>query len=323
LVVKKFDPETLTLIIKSVKNSNRCIKENEYLSTVRKFHKIGLALAFSPRMEALLAEAVRIKEIWKAELVLIHVGEHSEKEEAQLQQLLASFDLVNSSQIKVFWEKGKPSERILSTCKREGVDLIIAGALRKEKLVQYYIGTVARKILRKAHCSVLMLTNPSPTPQPFKNIVVNADDNPNIDEVLSTATQIGMTDKAAWLHVVREIKMYGLTMSSAEQRTEDEYENLRHDLVREEIENVEKKLQRIPHEGLKVNIKLVSGKSGFEISKFAERKQADLLVVGAPQRRLSFFDRVFTHDQEYIFADLPCSVLVIQPQVARKEAQRG
>lgn len=290
---------------------------------MRQFHKIGLALAFSPRMEALLAEAVRIREIWKAELVLIHVGEHSEKEEEQLQRLLASFNLVNGMQVKVFWEKGKPSERILSTCAREGVDLILAGALRREKLVQYYLGTVARKILRKAHCSVLMLTNPSTTPQPFKNIVANADDTPFIDDVLLAATQIGMTDQAAWLHVVREIKMYGLTMSAAEQRTEDEYESLRHDLVREEIENVEKKLQRIPHEGLKVNIKLVSGKSGFELSKFAERKQADLLVVGAPPRRFSFFDRIFTHDQEYIFADLPCSVLMIRPQVGRKEVQHG
>jgi len=294
----------------------------EYLSHVREFRKIGLALAFSPRMEALLAETVRIKKIWNAEMVLVHVGEHTEKEEQQLTMLLTSFNLATSD-VKVCWEKGKPSERILAACKREGVDLIVAGALRKEKLVQYYIGTVARKILRKAHCSVLMLTNPSTAPQPFKNVVVNAEDSPVIDDVLSSAVQIGLNDQAAWLHVVREIKLYGLTMSSSEQCTEDEYELLRHNLVREEIENVEKKLHRIPHEGLKINIKLVSGKSGFELSKFAERKQADLLVVAAPQRRLSFFDRVFTHDQEYIFADMPCSLLIIQPQAAGKEVARG
>jgi len=298
------------------------MEEIEYISHVRQFHKIGLALAFSPRMEALLAETVRIKKIWNAELVLVHVGEHTEKEEQQVTMLLASFNLT-ASDVKVCWEKGKPSERILAACKREGVDLIIAGALRKEKLVQYYIGTVARKILRKAPCSVLMLTNPSTAPQPFKNVVVNAEDSPVIDDVLSSAVQIGLNDQAAWLHVVREIKLYGLTMSSSEQCTEDEYELLRHNLVREEIENVEKKLHRIPHDGLKVNIKLVSGKSGFELSKFAERKQADLLVVAAPQQKLSFFDRVFTHDQEYIFADMPCSLLIIQPQAAGKEVARG
>ncbi len=109
-------------------------------------------------------------------------------------------------------------------------------------------------------------------------------------------------------------------MTAAEQCSEEEYEEMRHKLVKEEIEIVEKILQRIPHEGLKVNIKLVSGKSGFELTQFAQRKQADLLIVGAPQRRFSLFDRVFTHDQEYIFADLPCNLLIIHP---RKEVARG
>ena len=38
--------------------------------------KIGLAIAFSPRLEALLAEAGLLKTMWNAELLLIHVGDH-------------------------------------------------------------------------------------------------------------------------------------------------------------------------------------------------------------------------------------------------------
>jgi nucleotide-binding universal stress UspA family protein len=106
----------------------------------------------------------------------------------------------------------------------------------------------------------------------------------------------------------------------SERYSEEEYENVRQNLVKDEVTNVEKILQRVPHEGLKVNIKVVSGKSGFELAQFAQRKQADLLVVGAPSRRFSLFDRVFTHDQEYIFADLPCNLLIVNP---RKEAGRG
>jgi hypothetical protein len=45
-----------------------------------RFRKIGLALAFSPRMEALLAEASRLKKLWNTELVLINVGHHGDKE---------------------------------------------------------------------------------------------------------------------------------------------------------------------------------------------------------------------------------------------------
>lgn len=276
--------------------------------------KIGLAIAFSPRLEALLAETSRLKKLWDAELVLIHVGDHGPEEQHKLDVLLKAVGLEGAAGIKVFWEKGKPSERILSTCKKERIDLLVAGALKKENLVQYYLGTVARKILRKADCSVLMFTSPSVEEQSFKNIVVNAEDSPHVEEALRTACYFGLKDKAQWLHVVREIKMYGLTMAAAEHCSENEYENLRHALVKDEIENVEKILQRVPHEGLKVNIKLVSGKSGFELSKFAQRKHADLLVVSASQRRFSLFDRVFTHDQEYIFADLPCNLLIVNPR---------
>ena len=282
--------------------------------------KIGLAVAFSPRIEALLAEAARLKKMWDAELLLIHVGERKDDLELRLQQLLASAGLGADSSVKIVWETGKASERILSTCRKERIDLLIAGALKKENIVQYYVGTVARKIVRKADCSVLLLTNPSKDPQPFQNLVVNAEDSPFVEEAIITACHIGLKDKSEWLHVVREIKMYGLTMTVSEQYSEEEYENVRQNLLKDEISNVEKILQRIPHEGLKVNIKLVSGKSGFELAKFAQRKEADLLVVGASPRRLSLFDRVFTHDQEYLFADLPCNLLIVNP---RKEGSRG
>ena len=282
--------------------------------------RIGVAIAFSPRIEAILSETARIKSMLNAEIILIHVGPSGEKESARLDQLLAKTGLSNRDDVKVFWEQGKPSERIIATCKREKVDLLIAGALKKENLVKYYIGTVARKIIRKAACSVLLLTNPSVSPEPFKNIVVDADDRPYVEHVLRSACHIAIKDQAPWLHIVRELKMYGLTMTAAEQCSEAEYEEMRNKLVQSEIVTVEKILNTIPHEGIKINIKLVSGKSGFELSQFAQRKHADLLVIGAPDRKFSLFDRVFTHDQEYIFADLPCNLLIIQP---RKEATRG
>ena len=282
--------------------------------------KIGVAVAFSPRIEAILAEAARVKKLWGAELILIHVGTHGEKESSRLNQLLIQTGLDTSDDVKIFWEEGKPSQRILAICKKENVDLLIAGALKKENILQYYLGTVARKIIRKADCSVLLLVNPSTNPQPFKNIVVEADDRPYVEQSLRAACQIALKDESSWLHIVRELKMYGLTMTAAEQCSEQEYEDMRHNLVQSEIDTVEKILQEIPHEGVKINIKLVSGKSGFELTQFTQRKQADLLIVGAPERRFSFFDRVFTHDQEYIFADLPCNLLIIHP---RKEVAHG
>ncbi len=283
------------------------------------YKKIALGLAFSPRVEALLAESARLKNEWNAELVLIHVGTHGTPEEEKLEELLQKVSLTKKD-IKMYWEEGEPSKKILEVCKKEKVDLLITGALKKENLVQYYIGTIARKILRKANCSVLMLINPSEKAKVLKNIVVNTEDSPYIKNVLSIACKFGYRDTEAWLHLVKEIKLYSLTMSVSDQYSEQEYEDVRQKLVQQEIDNVYKSLEDIPHEGLKINVKLVSGKSGFELSKFAMRKQADLLIVGAPRKKFFLFDRLFTHDLEYIFADLPCNLLLIK---TRKEAAHG
>lgn len=285
------------------------------------FKRIGLAIAFSPRLEALLSEAARLKRFWHSELVLIHVGEASPDAAASLNALLNRVGL-SENEVIIRWEQGEPAKRILSVCKEEKVDLIIAGALKKENLLKYYLGTIARKILRKADCSVLLLLNPSVESKPLLNIVVNAEDSPYVEQALEVGCALGKYEKSNWLHVVREIKLYGLTMSAADQHSEDEYTKLRNDLVSTEIDNVQKMLNKIPHEGLKVNIKILSGKAGFELAQFAIRKHADLLVVGAAPRKFSFFDRVFPHDQEYIFADLPCNLLVVHPH-HRKEAKNA
>lgn len=283
------------------------------------YKRIALGLAFSPRVEALLAECARIVREWHAELLLVHVGPHSTADDERLGELLEGVGLTRKD-VHIFWETGKPHVRILDVCRREHVDLLVVGALKKENLVAHYLGSTARKILRRARCSVLMLTEPSKRPSPLKNIVVNAEDSPYVHEALRVGCALSERYHASWVHVVRELKLYSLTMSAAEGYSEEEYEQQRQKLVQAEIEKVHQMLKDIPHADLQINVKLLSGKSGFELAKFAIRKNADLLVVGASRHRLSFFDRIFTHDLEYIFADLPCNLLMVNE---RKEVRGG
>jgi nucleotide-binding universal stress UspA family protein len=274
------------------------------------FRRIGLAIAFSPTAELMLSEAYRLATACQAELLLIHVGEKTSVQEQRMDQLLAG-RAIEKSRVQVQWLKGDPASVLLNTCRHSGVDLLITGALKKENILQYYVGTIARKVLRRAGCSVLTIVNPSLESRPWKTIVVNAEDSPYVEQAIRTACQLGMMTSGAWIHIVRELKLYGLTMATSDQFTEVEYEGARQKLVRQEVEKVEAILQRIDHEGLKINIKVVSGKSGFELPKFANRKGADLLVLGASPRRSSFLDRLFPHDMEYILADLPCNVLIV------------
>ena len=280
---------------------------------------IGLAIAFSPTAEHMLAEAGRLAIQFQARLVLIHVGDHGPEEERLMQSLLSSPN-ISRDMVMLRWETGEATRAILKVCDDEKIDLLLAGALKKEKLLQYYLGTIGRQIMRRANCSVLLLTQPSIEPIGFKNIVVDAGESLHVEDSISLACQFGKKEKGSWIHVVRELKMYGLAMSASDQSSEDEYENIRHVMVREEIEKVEVLLKKIPHDNLKINIKVVAGKSGFELAQFARRKQADLLVVSASPRRFKFIDRLFTHDLEYVFADLPCKLLIVQPG---KEVSHG
>jgi nucleotide-binding universal stress UspA family protein len=285
------------------------------------FKKIGLALAFSPTAEAILAKTLRLIHFFDAHLIIIHVGQHNLADEDKMKALLKKAG-ADRDKTSITWEEGEPSRAILRACKRERIDLLVIGALKKENILEHYLGSVARKILRKAPCSVLTLMDSSQD-KATRNIVVNAEDTPYITEAISLGCQVAQKENALWVHIVREVKLYGLTMAASDHFNEEEYDDMRQKLVKEEIDKVEALLQRIPHENIKINIKILSGKSGFELSRFAERKNADLLVVGAPARRFSFLDRVFPHDLEYIFANLPCNILVVNPRSQRKESPHG
>ncbi len=274
------------------------------------FRKIGLAIAFSPTSHALVKEAARWALLHRAELVLVHVGSKTQATEEQMHQLVSTISLAPT----ILWREGNPVKEILSFCRSENIDLLVAGALKKENILQNYIGTVARKIMRKADCSILMIQNPSTNLRPVHNVVVNAEDSPYVEEAIEIACAIGELEKAQWIHITRELKLLGLALAANEQCTEDEYHESMQGMVREEVDEVEKILGHIPHRKVKVNIKMLSGKSGYELALFAERKKADLLVVGAPERRFSLLDRIFPHDLEYIFANMPCDLLVVNPK---------
>ena len=65
------------------------------------FRKIGLAIAFSPTAEAMLAEAMRLALLFSADLVLIHVGHHGNEEEQKIIRLSQAVNL--TSTYKIVW----------------------------------------------------------------------------------------------------------------------------------------------------------------------------------------------------------------------------
>jgi nucleotide-binding universal stress UspA family protein len=273
------------------------------------YQKIALAIAFSPRMEALIAETKKMVDVFQSELILIHVGEKTPDLEQKLAKILEGRGLPLTT--KVLWKEGKPAKSILGTCEEEKVDLLVMGALKKEGFLTYYIGSVARKVIRKSSCSVLTLIDPKIETTKFKKIVINGTQLEETPFVIQKGLEFGHTHDADVVHILNEIKLYGLQMATAGEGNEEDISITRRRLVQEEIQYVQDILNKLDQSGLKINIKVTAGKWAVELSKFAQSIDADVLIMG-DRRVHTFLDRLFPHDLEEILMELPCNLLIVK-----------
>lgn len=274
------------------------------------FSKIALAVAFSPRLEALISETKRLVELFNSELILIHIGEKTDELERGFQEVLHRHGL-NEMRTTIIWKQGKPVKMILEACKESKVDLLVAGAMKKEGFIKYYMGSVGRKIIRKSPCSVLTLIDPKPETTGFSKVVLNGTQLDITPFVIAKGIIFSREVKAEQVHILNEIKMYGLQMGTASEDSEDEIAQIRRQLVQDEMNYVQEILNEIETNDLKVNIKVTGGKWAVELGRFCEKIEADLLVVGDDQR-LTFFDRLFPHDLEDLLSTLPCNLLILK-----------
>ena len=137
------------------------------------YKTIAVATTFSPRFKHVLAEAKRIRDRFSADLHLIYVGRRNEETSRKFGDVLAELELPADSPIH--YEEGDPAEAILAALARENIDMLVAGALEKEIVLHPFLGNVARRLVREAHCSVMLFTHPQENPKPLRRIVFVAD----------------------------------------------------------------------------------------------------------------------------------------------------
>lgn len=278
------------------------------------YKRIGVAVAFSPRCEAIIGEAARLQKLYHAELILIHIGEDKPDEKSYLDELVKNSD-INLGKTKFIWEKGNPAKKILSIGKRERIDLLVAGALQRESVVKFYFGSIARTLIRKSKCSILMLINPSIPPKSFDRIVINGTEGDNYSETINHGINIARLEKADRVYIFKGIKLFGLSMALAgEEENEHDQEETRREIVRDEIKEIENILAGMDTHGLNINVKVASGKPGYELRKFTKRIHADLLIVKSPSHKLNLLDRIFPHYLELVMEDLPSNLLIDKSQ---------
>ena len=278
------------------------------------FETIAVAVSFSSRCEFLLIEAKRLADVCGATLLLLHIGEKS-REKEQLMDDMLSKSGIDMNKSRLIWMEGDPVDTLLKLCKLNIVDLLILGALEKENLLKFYIGSIARNISRKAKCSVLLLTNPADKPKKYRKFVVNGVENPKTIHTINTSLYLAKLLKVKDVTVINEVDMPGLAMTMAADSTAPETKEIKKLFTEKSEESLQMIIEKCDVGNINLSNKLIKGKPGYAISKFAKDKNADLLVINSPDTNLNLFDRIFAHDIEYILADLPCNLLIVHSRV--------
>lgn len=275
------------------------------------FQNIGLAITFSPTGKALFMQAERLAKLFEAKLTLIHIGKDDIQADKLIDDLVAS-SILKSENISIVKKDGDPAETIIKTCESEKIDLLVAGALEREKFIKYYVGSVARKLMRRAPCSVLIFVNPSSQSKPFSNICVSINFSEEDEFVAKTANQLAELEKTDHLTFIREFEVPGLSFTVTDNGSVTEVDELKSQWQKEETEKLNIFINELNLKSVPIKAVSLYGKQGWQISKYAESVNSDLLVLSTPKKKLKFVDRLFQHDLEFILHDLPCNVLILQ-----------
>lgn len=277
------------------------------------FHVIGVGAGFSPNLKANVYETARLCIFFNAKLILIHVGEATPEKQEKLSEIVAPFAKDGLAYELVFNE-GDPVDVILNATQEHAIDLLVLGAAQRENILKYYIGSIARKITRKAKCSILLLIKPSVERVRCDHIVVNGLEDARTLQTLDAAFYVSKKLHASRITIVEEIRQQEVAVHVDDNKSLRAAKIKKEKISRREDYRVKQMLSEVPDaykKDITIKTQAIFGKRGYSIGHYAEVVGADLLVMNAPSKT-NFWDRLFPHDIEHILTELPTDVLIIQ-----------
>ena len=279
------------------------------------FKTLLFGFAFSPSLKANVFEVTRLATYFNSQLLFVHVGKKTAEKERSFKSLLDDCPLKPSS-INIHWIDGEPEKTLTEACLHFNVDLLLIGALKRENVLKFYLGSIARKLTRKAPCSVLLMLNPSVERHPCEHIVVNGFESPKTRETVAASFYVGEKLGAKKITLVEEINENKIPVSVSDDKS------LRRSVLEKEKINRKEKMRvgdlvkTLPlaqKSSISWTTQSIFGRRVYSIGHYARVVRADLLVMNA-QEETTFFQRFFPKDLEHILAELPTDVLIIQTQ---------
>jgi len=261
---------------------------------MKNYRNIAVASTFSPRFEAVLAEAKRMAEWFGGSLSIIHAGQQTQEKQDRFLEAIRKLDL--PEQTPIFWGDGNaPAEEILQAVTDNEIDLMIAGALRQTEGddSRNFTGNLSRDLMRLAPCDLIFLTSPQAEPLPIESIVVEVEMGADDCLAVRCALELGKRGGASRLMPVTVLTPF------AQRKFADSAE----------IENWLCRLATDagPFDG-QLDCRVIQSNTGFKVCEFVEANQANLLVLRADIRD---GQRQVSAHMDWIYQVIPTNLWIV------------
>lgn len=275
--------------------------------------------ARSPRAAAVIAEARRLAQALGAPLAVLHVGPDDADSRSALLRAIEDARC-DPGRVELLIRQGRV-EVVIARCVLErDVELVVAGALEREGVLQYYtLGSVARRVARSSPCPVLLVRQPRLAPEPYRHIVASVHYDAVSSAMLGLVFRLAR-EEACEVDIISEYESPGLNLMFGDALDSRQSEELRRRLHATEKLRLSAFVDAVRPEDVGVRLHCLPGRHGTATIEHVHKSNADLLCFPHSSAPLTFWDKLFRHGVEYALERLPCDLLLFRPQAARVEA---
>jgi len=171
----------------------------------------------------------------------------------------------------------EPSLAICARAREIGADLIATGTRGHTGIAHVVFGSIAERVTRLAHCSVLTAHADSPAAGPYRRVLVPTDFSPDADLALAWARKL-LAKTGGKLVVLHSYDLPALLTGGAAFATPSIQLSLQ-TAARERLDELKKSLA-----GTDVETVLAHGRPDLSILETAESAKVDLIVMGTRGR---------------------------------------
>lgn len=265
-----------------------------------------ISCSFSPTARIIASQGLTLARLLGARVSFCFAGADDQHTRGQLRKVLDSIGA--QSDVELFIEQGQPYKVLSIVAKTIGADLIVAGALSHESSLVGIFGSVSRRLVRQASCSVLLLTADSARPMPIHALGIEVDYKNTPKSLFVLALALVRAQQIP-LHIIHEndYHLHFLELERiGDERRIQAYEKECQVIEQERLASYTK---QFGHEGVDIKHACLRSDEGSALSTYCAKHDIGMVLLSAPNKPMLWWQRFFNPPAEIILQDLPCSIL--------------